>query len=606
MSVNGSYSGSTQVNIHLPGNLHLDGGYDHFMGHFGHAAMTRAGHYYTSTTSNSDGQYGSMSLFVELAPSDLCHHLTNNYTLPRQPSLLLVHNSPNCSFVTQTRRAQHLGAAGLLIVDRACVCEEQTSGYCQMADGVECHPGYTIVKDDGSGGDVSIPAILLKQQDGSPLVSNLTAKIPVLMSLQWQATVTKKKPNNSNKSDTKSKLPYGMWLDLHDTHHTPQLTQQMQQVALAVGAKTHFYPSYMFYDGTQLACQGDTCASSCTHQGKYCYPSAHGKQVVQEILHRLCIWELYGDNGTAVGDQMGRPWWQYVTYFDQNCAAPLYGYDDDQQPKDAAAADKCRQEAYQHASSSNMDGHEIQECIRYSGGLDGSDKNNLLERELHDKERYGIYTTPSIWVNGKSLPTYWRAPTGAALLEAVCVGFVSTGRYTAEACDKCLNDDDKSSKSEQELVDCAQKYPDRYDHHGGDGKRKKGDQHFGAASRAFKVVFWLASISAVVGALWFGYKKRLERQEQDGLLQQQQHGHLPGGLLVNALGGNLLGGGGSDHGGNNNNGNSGNNRNSLHGRLLDPILSYMPLNTTNSNAGNNNGDDGINGVVREEFITTYE
>ena len=68
-----------------------------------------------------------------------------------------------CSFVTKARNAQALGASALVAADTRCVCgqpcEPQKS--CQWTE--------PVLADDGSGADVTIPAIMLQKQDADAI-----------------------------------------------------------------------------------------------------------------------------------------------------------------------------------------------------------------------------------------------------------------------------------------------------------------------------------------------------------------------------------------------------------------------------------------------------
>jgi PA domain len=572
-----AYMGTTHVNIHIPASLSKDGGYQHSLGHFGTAAMTRAGHVYT----DSD-VYGGMNLAVMEAPvnsSDLCHHLDESESLSlQQPHLLVVHRSPHCSFVTQTRRAQHMGAAGLIIVDNTCVCEEEQAGACVPAtNGTACQMESPVVKDDGSGGDVSIPAILLKRQDGDAILKTLQdpkQSVPVWVNLKWQSKPTAVASSRHNDNDNEDKLYYGMWLDLQDLNHTQPFTMSIWHIALAVGQHAHFYPSYMFYNGTQQNCVGHTsagfCDNTCTNNGRYCYPSPNGVQIITEIAHRLCVWKNHGDESK---DYKTDAFWRYVLYFDQHCAAHAYGYNATHISADKVEA--CRQEAYANAKISATDVHN---CIEDSGGVDmATDRSNsFLEEQLADKDRYGVFQTPSIWVNGKVMPTYWRAPSATTLLEAICAGFQSSARAqimmtVPEVCGACLG----KGSDENQLIQCSRKHIDTKSKPSGGGGGG-GTINHGRVSLAFKIIFWLSASAAIVGAIRYGHKKYRERLDTNN-----NDNNNPG--LFNALG----------------------------SRLMDPIFSYMPLHNNHDGSNNNHNRNGglINGVLRgsgEENITFYD
>lgn len=59
--------------------------------------------------------------------------------------------------INQVRRAQHLGASGVIIADNTCLCKDVEAGTCQKPDATDCEQVEPIMADDGSGADIAIP-----------------------------------------------------------------------------------------------------------------------------------------------------------------------------------------------------------------------------------------------------------------------------------------------------------------------------------------------------------------------------------------------------------------------------------------------------------------
>ena len=59
--------------------------------------------------------------------------------------------------VLQVRRAQHLGAAGVIIADNTCLCSDVDSKICTKSPDTPCEQVEPIMADDGSGADIAIP-----------------------------------------------------------------------------------------------------------------------------------------------------------------------------------------------------------------------------------------------------------------------------------------------------------------------------------------------------------------------------------------------------------------------------------------------------------------
>lgn len=55
------------------------------------------------------------------------------------------------------RKAQHLGAIGVIIADHTCLCSDVAAGVCTKTEEVQCEQVEPIMADDGSGADILIP-----------------------------------------------------------------------------------------------------------------------------------------------------------------------------------------------------------------------------------------------------------------------------------------------------------------------------------------------------------------------------------------------------------------------------------------------------------------
>jgi len=77
-----------------------------------------------------------------------------------------------CTFVEKVRKAQIAGAAAVLIADNICTCDSLNTGKCTNNAGTSgCEGVEPIMADDGSGGDITIPAFLLFKEDADALKS---------------------------------------------------------------------------------------------------------------------------------------------------------------------------------------------------------------------------------------------------------------------------------------------------------------------------------------------------------------------------------------------------------------------------------------------------
>jgi hypothetical protein len=92
-----------------------------------------------------------------------------------------------CTAVTKARHAQQAGAAAVLIGERHCACWDDTCQNILFPNDMYCSDYQeTMMVDDGSGGDVSIPAVLLFRPTYETMKWRLQGQNqPILMELQW-------------------------------------------------------------------------------------------------------------------------------------------------------------------------------------------------------------------------------------------------------------------------------------------------------------------------------------------------------------------------------------------------------------------------------------
>jgi len=301
---------------------------------------------------------------------------------------------------------------------------------------------------------------------------------------------------------TSEYLLYSLWMDPLDDY-TKDIIQNFAPIAHALGDKVKFMPRMMIHDGKLTNCPtSGECSNSCTNYGRYCYPSAKyvGSDIVKETLRRKCIWKHHGqDETTRLG---GEIWWDYMTYFNEHCSPS----------SETFASDKCIQSAYKH---SHVQSEDIEECIKDSGGVDEDTQNALLDAEITAKMEYGVFSTPSIWIQHKSfMDTRMAAATTAiasvpTMLEDICNSFVQD--QVPEVCTKCLSSTSTSSLSSASLtnlVDCASKLKPSQNHK----SPKKRKSHRG---------FWTFVLLAfVMGVAGFLYYKKKQSEDPDFGVQQ--------------------------------------------------------------------------------------
>ncbi len=445
---------SSYINVQIPQHLHthnVSGGKVHRRAQFGaHWDLWK-----------QDGHMLAVTHYVE---GTLCDMPNSNITKTfGEPPFLLLADLGGCTPVSKARRAQELGAAGLILSSHHCLCDE----HCDFED--KCEERLPYLKDDGSGGSITIPTMLIGKGNATHIISALHKKEPVLMEMAWQTP----------------RMDHTVTLDLWYTPShsaTADFLANFSTLALILQDHLDFRLHHYILDGTKLQCHGNaedpgtSCYNMCTNHGRYCATSGrdvHGKDVVKEALRRICL-QKHHPASTL---------WDYLNHFHTLC-----------QSGDFFANGDCIKDVYKH---SNIKEDVVEDCMKDSGDIEKDDENTLLAEIVRMSESVLEYPTLSI----NELPFHWPLQT-KFVFESFCRGFVpGHAPHVCYACGYC-----------GDPVACAGRTPMHCDAHDGEipepsksstQKQKKNKK--GGFWKFVLVVFILAGIGGVVY-----YKKYME------------------------------------------------------------------------------------------------
>jgi hypothetical protein len=400
--------------LQIPKSLNKPGGYDHRDALFGIPPYG-----------------GSIQLQVYYSGTDLCEEKVDNrkgypardtdsngIMEPWKSPFVLMVDRGNCTFVQKVRKAQHAGAAGVLIADNVCQCFERSC--IAPVNNASCEVSEPIMSDDGSGADVTIPSFLIFKQDADPIRDEIMKDQQIRIEMAFSIPA----PD--------SRVEYDIFLTPMDPTSQPIL-KTFRDGAVALGKKAFFTPHMYFYDGRQAGCHFDEarCFNLCTNHGRYCAmdpdddlnSGVSGGDIVKESLRRICIWNNYGKDG------IGKKWWDYSSEFIYRCADPLNpGF---------FTSEECVADAMAHAG---VDKKIVDSCMSDTGGLEGDVTNSALEKELVDQAALGAVRTPVLFVN--------QAPVLGSLsfstvFKAICAGYAPGSEPSV--CKKCASCPDEAA-----------------------------------------------------------------------------------------------------------------------------------------------------------------
>lgn len=403
----------------MPKTLFKDGGYDHREALFGRPPYG-----------------GSIAQTIYYTDSDLCDSSLVDPTTgfpsravdPKTgkqeawlPPFILMADRGTCSFVQKARNAQHAGAAGLIIADNVCQCNDEQCLKMEQDENdgssflTNCQGTEPIMADDGSGGDITIPTFLMFKYDAAQIKKEVKDKeATVQIEMSWAL------PHPD------SKVEYELWT-VPSEEVSKDFQRDWKDVAVKLGEKVFFHPRQYIYDGVKTRCRyegQDMCFTLCTNEGRYCATDPDndlengisGADVVRESLRRICVWKYHGKDG------LGIKYWDYVSEFLKRC-------DSD----DFFANEDCVKDAMKHAK---IDKKQIDQCMDDTGGLE-KDTNKALDDEIEEASRKGVVVLPTMFVNTAPMRGALNSQT---VLNAVCAGF--TEEAQPSVCATCRECDD--------------------------------------------------------------------------------------------------------------------------------------------------------------------
>jgi len=313
----------------------------------------------------------------------------------------------DCSFVTKVKVAAKKGAHAVIIVDK----EDSTMSSHDLQK--------VIVADDGWGGNIRIPSVLISRFDGEPLIE-AAKKGEVIVELSWDIP-------------TGEVVDIDLWMNsaAADSQH---FLKNFAKSRKALNEVVKFTPHYdVFSADPELNGYSGLCSDS---SARYCAADPDGagpisgKDVLEEDVRQLCIHEItkvprsrhrgLSAEGEGAVVFYAEKWWNYVEKFAQKC------------PVDASKGGlqfgkECSEKLMEELG---IDISQVQNCVATSS-------NAKLESELVNK----AWSPRALRVNG------WRY---SGLLEAdlvtkaVCSGFVDQ----PEECKSLLAPPEQSSNME--------------------------------------------------------------------------------------------------------------------------------------------------------------
>jgi hypothetical protein len=395
----------------------------------------------------------------------------------------------DCHFTTKVRKAENLGAAAVVIADSVCLTGEpdctcdgdEFSHPVKSGNSWQCAKGtcrkFTCSRyeyrepymaDDGSGANIGIPSYLVSYYDSMVFkryinsakwndrgnqpsrAAPATVDAPMVVKLSWELPTPDGMPK------------WSLWTSSEDDNGA-EFKQNFASSAQNLAPSSLFSPRYFVYDGARWRCLArcsnaayttskscaskgfvwtkSFCGSQCVNKGKFCAPdpdgafnsNLEGRDIVKENLRQICLW--YSVNQTTTGDHTEeQKWWNYVNRFSEEC------YDETTFTMEPATFEQCSWSTMTKIDPKLPD--KVKMCMAKAAGdaqyaesmWDDNHENDVLARELEDRDDLSILTLPTVTVNSR----IERGSTSAqAVMQTICSAYHS-GK-APQICDHALH-----------------------------------------------------------------------------------------------------------------------------------------------------------------------
>jgi len=288
-----------------------------------------------------------------------------------------------CSFVRKVSTASSKGAHAVIVVD--------TEGSKRTPIDIR----DIIVSDDGYGGNITIPSILISDKQGQLLI-NAAKTAQVIVELAWDMPLN-------------HVVVMDLWMS-SASHESMRFLSEFAPNRKALNEGVKFVPHYYVFSGAQ-----EEHSTLCDESGRFCAEDPDGpgpvtgRMVLDENLRQLCIHELtkvkrtdpdaVGDTGNVEGTvEYAAKFWDYVEQMMREC--PVEG-------KNGQGFGRACSEALMRKVDINMD--EVNQCMQ-------TNREAKLKQEMANK----AWSTRALRINGWK---YGDILDADLVMRAICAAF---------------------------------------------------------------------------------------------------------------------------------------------------------------------------------------
>ncbi len=286
-----------------------------------------------------------------------------------------------CSVTEKVRNIEEAGGHAAIIVD-----EKNES------------PEKMFLADDGRGGDISIPAVLISLSDGQRLIEYYSTHLhDKSHRIRLEIYFPLEKSDNTVK--------YDIWFT-PDQINVYKFFKDFERYHLLLGDYAKLGVHYVTYPYFSYDPNNKNPVEDCLGSGLYCVRPGNiitdGALIALESIKQKCIYQYTYEN--KVNTISNRLFWTYIISFYDKCLSDKNNYNQ-----------LCSESVI---TEIGLQSNEINKCFEDSFLGSSYDKqkdnykkilkNSILDEEYEIRKRFYISRVPSLTINGKLYDGSWR------------------------------------------------------------------------------------------------------------------------------------------------------------------------------------------------------
>ena len=273
-------------------------------------------------------------------------------------------------------------------------------------------PEKMFLADDGNGGEISIPAVLISLNDGNKLINYYTDKKPDRNNrIRLEIYFALEKSDNTVK--------YDIWFTPDQTK-VYEFLNDFEKYQNLLGDNAILDMHYITYPFFSYNENSKTPVDDCLGSGLYCIrPSSDindGALIALESIKQKCIYKFSYENNNIDKQYSKEIFWNYMKKIYSKCIST--------KAYNQVCSDKV-------INSLGIPVELIEQCVKDS--FIGNDnekldknyikilKNKILDEEYSKRKRNYITRVPTLTINGRLFDGSWRADY---VFDALCASLI--------------------------------------------------------------------------------------------------------------------------------------------------------------------------------------